>query len=1357
MTEHTNAQSSLQAGQAIDPVRTRRNTTTAYQGFKHNATGADAAFGIFLLAAGIMIFFPAAYLFVTMTMIVYASWLARLRFRLPFRIPQSWPGLDFSTPKPGQTDSFQKAQGILYLGVDTQTGEELWTTNDDARRHIFTLGTTGSGKALPLDALVLTPSGWRRNGDIAPGDAILKPDGQPGIVSSVHPQGRMKLFRVEFADGRYVECSGDHLWKVSLSRRGAPPGLAGGRTAAPGGPALLRIEGGECRVMETSDIGIMLGISDIMETRYAVHAPLCAAQPGRPDPSVSRPSGREAARRGLSSVVSGACDLAGTAAQRRDFLSGFIEAAECRVRDGFLSIPCRDEGEARSLRSIAWSLGGVALCLEAPCNDAGNGEEAPGLAPSGWSILMTVPGIEAMAAGVRGVETVKDPQGLEIVAVEPVDKEEVCLCIRVDDEEGLYVTDNFVVTHNTEFLLGLVVQPMSWGSGFLFVDGKGTPQFNARVWSLAKRFGREDDVRCINFMGVSGDSDAPSGGMPSESNTLNPFAKGTPDQLLNLLASLMGDNDKSGGDMWKNRAVQLVSSAIRVLVEMRDRGEILLDVQTIRDYLPLGTGVRRAQQPQQQQHRRQMGGRGRMPPDRFGGDDAGNEGNEGEDDLAGITEAEWADLARRPGMIELYLRSLRGEFSEASRLSLKGFFDSLPGFVLSKATQGTEQDQKTLEQYGYLSMQLTKPLGSMADDFGHIFRTPLAEVDMEDVVYNRRILVVLLPALQKDATEVKNLGRIIVAMTKSMMGYAAGSRIVGSRRDLLDSSPTMAPSPFIAVFDEAGYYMVEGLDVAAAQARSLGFCIVVGAQDIQAMKKTTPQVADSVIANTYLNAFGATVDASDTLQFIQKKTGQQTVAVSQGYSLEEGIMSSRNVERREVSFQQVDRISLQELQQLRAGDFFMVMEGSVVKCHTFFVGTRHTAHFQLNKFLKVRGPVDRAPGLDQSEEENFRDNLVAVSATLQSPSEEQATRPLEVNQMTGHLGYLSLLCQPPGEEDRDSAGDNGTEKENGKVDRASSSGEPAAGPVKLSKRPGLAEAEAVFGLLSEGVGKVNLADQDDEIEDNPATSIDIEDLLEDDIFSGGMSSGLDPRPASGDRKPAASNAGAGNESAGAAGPVFTSVLDEMEGKVTESPAAGPAYRGKPDSISDKALLELGQNVPGSKYLAQSHPEDPFAAIPRPDNDGKANGDTAKKDARQAERRKQQAEMHVARKTEDDLMPAPPSLGEAALVRKARRKRMDRDQSHRTMLERINIGTAERLAAIDREAGADERDISRMRRHIVEGGLLGRLDHFHFGPRDPAEILERIDRVIDLSARGIPVGASQGGGTGEARKEVAEAV
>ncbi len=525
-----------------------------------------------------------------------------------------------------------------------------------------------------------------------------------------------------------------------------------------------------------------------------------------------------------------------------------------------------------------------------------------------------------------------------------------------DSDRELWITNSDARRHKfvlgttgsgkTEYLLGNIVQPLCWGSGFLFIDGKGTPEFYSRIWTLAKRFGREDDVRLINFTGVSGegkvDADALAGSIGSQSNTLNPFSSGTSDQLINMIASLISDSG-GGGDMWRDRAVNLMSTLVRALVEMRDREEIFMDVQSIRDYMPLGGGVPGGAKPA--------------------------DGNRKEILISDITETQWDYIRKDKSSGALYLRTLKGEFSSATTLAFKGFFDSLPGFNLQALLEGKDQGNTTLEQYGYLTMQLTKPLGTMADDYAHIFRTSLAEVSMEDVVYRRRILVVLLPALQKAPTETRNLGKIIVSMGKAMMGAASGSKVTGTREEIIESSPTRSSSPFLAVFDEAGYYLVQGMDVMAAQARSLGFSIIVGAQDLQAMRGEQKQVADSVIANTFLTAIGATVDANDSLEFIKRKVGTQKILQSTGMERIEGLAGTSYKEG-SLGFNDVERLQVDELRNLGEGQFYFVFRDKVIRGRSFYVGNDFHHEITKNSLVPLRGPLDNRQIQNQPGEES---------------------------------------------------------------------------------------------------------------------------------------------------------------------------------------------------------------------------------------------------------------------------------------------------------------------------------------------------------------------------------------------------
>jgi len=81
-------------------------------------------------------------------------------------------------------------------------------------RLVEVFGPEGSGKAQPLDAKILTPIGWKTMGDIRPGDLIIAADGNSAVVSVTFPQGKKDIFEIVFSDGSKTECCKDHLWTV---------------------------------------------------------------------------------------------------------------------------------------------------------------------------------------------------------------------------------------------------------------------------------------------------------------------------------------------------------------------------------------------------------------------------------------------------------------------------------------------------------------------------------------------------------------------------------------------------------------------------------------------------------------------------------------------------------------------------------------------------------------------------------------------------------------------------------------------------------------------------------------------------------------------------------------------------------------------------------------------------------------------------------------------------------------------------------------------------------------------------------------------------------------------------------------
>ena len=103
-----------------------------------------------------------------------------------------------------QAVNFDRQDLTLVLGENLDLG-------GDGSRN-------GTGKSQPLTANILTPAGWRKMGDIKVGDKVIAHDGSVSTVLGVFPQGRLETFKVTFADGRSAVASGDHLWSVYSNR-----------------------------------------------------------------------------------------------------------------------------------------------------------------------------------------------------------------------------------------------------------------------------------------------------------------------------------------------------------------------------------------------------------------------------------------------------------------------------------------------------------------------------------------------------------------------------------------------------------------------------------------------------------------------------------------------------------------------------------------------------------------------------------------------------------------------------------------------------------------------------------------------------------------------------------------------------------------------------------------------------------------------------------------------------------------------------------------------------------------------------------------------------------------------------------
>ena len=93
-------------------------------------------------------------------------------------------------------------------------GRLVNTIHRGARLKKFYLrsAATGVGKALPNSTLIPTPFGLKAVEEIKPGDYLFDAFGKPTLVKAIYPQGLKEVWEVTFKDGRKAKCCEEHLW-----------------------------------------------------------------------------------------------------------------------------------------------------------------------------------------------------------------------------------------------------------------------------------------------------------------------------------------------------------------------------------------------------------------------------------------------------------------------------------------------------------------------------------------------------------------------------------------------------------------------------------------------------------------------------------------------------------------------------------------------------------------------------------------------------------------------------------------------------------------------------------------------------------------------------------------------------------------------------------------------------------------------------------------------------------------------------------------------------------------------------------------------------------------------------------------
>lgn len=84
--------------------------------------------------------------------------------------------------------------------------------------NIVAVGSAGTGKAQPLHSKILLKDGWSTMGEVEVGDIVITPDNSTANVIGIFEQGMKPVYKIHFKDESVTESCGEHLWEVYVPK-----------------------------------------------------------------------------------------------------------------------------------------------------------------------------------------------------------------------------------------------------------------------------------------------------------------------------------------------------------------------------------------------------------------------------------------------------------------------------------------------------------------------------------------------------------------------------------------------------------------------------------------------------------------------------------------------------------------------------------------------------------------------------------------------------------------------------------------------------------------------------------------------------------------------------------------------------------------------------------------------------------------------------------------------------------------------------------------------------------------------------------------------------------------------------------
>lgn len=353
---------------------------------------------------------------------------------------------------------------------------------DDHTRFIVFGGGAGGGKAQPLDAKVYTPSGYKRMGDIVVGDIVLSPNGATK-VTHIHPQGEKKIYKFTFSDGATTRVTEDHLWDSWVSSREdrrrirSTKDILGMKSKV-----IIPVATAEFKKQDiTIDpyvLGALLGDGgltkqltftsadqEIVDNLTKLLPDFFVRKTGKYQYSITQLA-RTSQGYGCNELTTKlreyglfpiSCEkrfipsvyLYNSVSIRTELLAGLLDTDGYIDKRGHISFTSKSKQLATDVQFVVRSLGGRATLkkVQKCCTNTG----AVG---NYYAVYIVINKPERFFKLARKKNRVKPYNGgvsnigRRVVSIEE-DGFEPAQCITIDDRSHLYLTDDFIVTHNS--------------------------------------------------------------------------------------------------------------------------------------------------------------------------------------------------------------------------------------------------------------------------------------------------------------------------------------------------------------------------------------------------------------------------------------------------------------------------------------------------------------------------------------------------------------------------------------------------------------------------------------------------------------------------------------------------------------------------------------------------------------------------------------------------------------------------------------------------------------------------------------------------------------------------------------------